>query len=245
MQSIDMLVDATREFLHQTATFLPKLLLAMLVVVVGWLIAKAVRFAVERALRAINFNVLTERAGTDNFLRQAGMSGDTTTVFGLLAFWLVILATLIIAFNGMGLTYITDLLGRAVLFAPKLLIAMLIMVFGSYCARFVGNAVQNYCEDAQIPDAEMLGRLVRYGIMLFVVMIALSQVEVGGDIVQRTFLIILAGLMLAIGLAFGLGGKDWAASMLQRLNSVASTSCKWPMARLPAGQRRVPPPNGK
>ena len=216
MQSIDMLVDATREFLHQTATFLPRLLLAMLVVVVGWLIAKAVRFAVERALRAINFNVLTERAGTDNFLRQAGMSGDTTTVFGLLAFWLVILATLIIAFNGMGLTYITDLLGRVVLFAPKLLIGMLIMVFGSYCARFVGNAVQSYCENAQIPDAEVLGRLVRYAIMLFVVMIALSQVEVGGDIVQRTFLIILAGLMLAIALAFGLGGKDWAASLLQR-----------------------------
>ena len=216
MQSIDMLVDATREFLHQTATFLPRLLLAMLVVAVGWLIAKAVRFAVERGLRAINFNVLTDRAGTDNFLRQAGMRGDTTTVFGLLAFWLVVLATLIIAFNGMGLTYITDLLGRVVLFAPKLLIAMLIMVFGSYCARFVGNAVQNYCLDAQIPDADVLGGIVRYAIMLFVVMIALSQVEVGGDIVQRTFLIILAGLMLAIGLAFGLGGKDWAASMLQR-----------------------------
>jgi Conserved TM helix len=216
MQSIDMLVDATREFLHQTAAFLPKLLLALLVVAIGWLIAKAVRFAVERALRAINFNVLTERAGTDNFLRQAGMQGDTTTLFGLLAFWLIILAALIIAFNGMGLTYITDLLGRVVIFVPKLLIAMLVMVFGSYSARFVGNAVQSYCQDAQIPDAEMLGRLVRYGIMLFVIMIALSQVEVGGDIVQRTFLIILAGLMLAIALAFGLGGKDWAAAMLQR-----------------------------
>jgi hypothetical protein len=216
MQSIDYLVDATREFFHQTAAFLPKLLLALLVVVVGWLLAKAVRFAVERALRAINFNVLTERAGTDNFLKQAGMRGDTTTLFGLVAFWLVIVAALIIAFNGMGLTYLPDLLGRAVLFTPKLLIAMLIMVFGSYCARFVGNAVQNYCVDAQIPDADVLGRLVRYAIMLFVVMIALSQVEVGGDIVQRTFLIILAGLMLAIALAFGLGGKEWAASMLQR-----------------------------
>jgi hypothetical protein len=216
MQSIDMLVDATREFLHQTAAFLPKLLLALLVVAIGWLIAKAVRFAAERALRAINFNVLTERAGTDHFLRQAGMRGDTTTLFGLVAFWLVVLAALIIAFNGMGLTYITDLLGRVVIFVPKLLIAMLVMVFGSYCARFVGNAVQSYCQDAQIPDAEMLGRLVRYAIMLFVVMIALSQVEVGGDIVQRTFLIILAGLMLAIALAFGLGGKDWAASLLQR-----------------------------
>jgi hypothetical protein len=128
----------------------------------------------------------------------------------------VILATLIMAFNGMGLTYIPDLLGRAVLFAPKLLIAMLIRVFGSYCARFVGNAVQNYCLDAHIPDAEVLGGLVRYAMMLFVVMIALSQVEVGGDIVQRTFLIILAGLMLAIALAFGLGGREWAASLLQR-----------------------------
>lgn len=216
MQSIDMLVDATREFLHQTAAFLPKLLLGLLVVMIGWLLAKVVRFAVERALRAINFNVLTERAGTDNFLRQAGMQGDTTTLFGLVVFWLVIIAALVIAFNGMGLTYLPDLLGRAVLFAPKLFIAMLIMVFGSYCASVVGNAVQNYCLDARIADAEVLGRLVRYAIMLFVVMIALSQIEVGGDIVQRTFLIILAGLMLAFALAFGLGGKDWAASLLQR-----------------------------
>src|ERR1700676_1079115 len=216
MQSIDMVVDATREFLHQIAAFLPRLLLALLVVVVGWLFAKAVRFTVERALRAVNFNVLTERAGTDNFLRQAGISRDTTTLFGIVAFWLVFLAALIIAFNGLVLTYITDLLGRVVLFTPKLLIAMLIVVFGSYCARFVGDAVQSHCIDAQIPDADMLGRVVRYVIMTFVVMIALSQVEVGGDIVQRTFLIILAGLMLALALAFGLGGKDWAAALLQR-----------------------------
>src|ERR1700761_6337029 len=106
MQSIDMFLDATREFLHQFAAFLPRLLLALLVVAVGWLLAKAARFAVERALLAINFSVLTERAGTDNFLRQAGMRGDTATLFGLVAFWVVILAALIIAFNGLGLTYI-------------------------------------------------------------------------------------------------------------------------------------------
>jgi hypothetical protein len=216
MQSIDMFVDATREFLHQIAAFLPRLLLALLVVVAGWLFAKAVRFMVERALRAVNFGVLTERAGTDNFLRQAGLRGDTTRLFGLVAFWLVVLATLIIAFNGLGLTYITDLLGRAVLFTPKLLVAMLLVIFGSYCARFIGNAVSTYCLDAHIQDADMLGRIVRYVIMTLVVMIALSQIEIGGDIVQRAFLIILAGLMLALALAFGLGGKDWAASLLQR-----------------------------
>jgi len=111
------------------------------VVAIGWLLSKAARFAVERGLRAVNFTVLTERAGTDNFLQQAGLRGDTTTLFGLVAYWVAILATLMIAFNGLGLTYITDLLGRVVLFTPKLLVAMLVVVFGRIAARFVGGAV--------------------------------------------------------------------------------------------------------
>src|SRR5271154_3945445 len=216
MQSIDLLLEAAREFLHQIAAFLPRLLLALFVLAVGWLLGKAARFDVERGLRAMNFTVLTERAGTDNFLHQAGMRGDTTTLFGLVAYWLVILATLMIAFNGLGLTYITDLLGRVVWFTPKLLVSMLVVVFGSYCARFVGGAVQAYCENVQIPDADLLGRIARYLIVIFVVMIALGEIEIGGDIVQRTFLILLGGLVLAFALAFGLGGKDWAAAMLER-----------------------------
>ena len=144
------------------------------------------------------------------------MRGDTTTLFGLIAYWLVILAALIVACNGLGLTYITVLLGRALLFVPKLLVAILVIIFGSYFARFVGEAVQTYCADAGIPDADLLGRIARYLIMTFVVMIALSQVEVGGDIVQKTFLIVLGGFVLALALAFGLGGREWAAAMLER-----------------------------
>jgi hypothetical protein len=216
MQSIDMLLEMSRQFLQQTAAFLPHLVLAVAIVFIGWLLAKAVRFALEKALRAVNFNVLTERAGTDHFLQQGGLQGDTTTVFGLFAYWVVILAALIAAFSELGLPYITELLQRVELFMPKVLVAMLVVVLGSYFARFVGEAVNTYCVDAQIPDADILGKIARYLIMTFVVMIALSQVEVGGDIVQRTFLIILAGLVLALALAFGLGGREWAATMLER-----------------------------
>ena len=216
MKSIDMLLETTREFLQQIAALLPRLTLAFAVLLVGWLAAKAVRFAVERALRAVNFHVLTERSGTDNFLQQGGLRGDTTTLFGLFAYWLVMLAALIIAFNGLGVTYITDLLQRLVLFSPKILVAMLVIIFGSYFARFVGSAVHTYCVGAKVADADVLSRLARYLIMTFVVMIALSQIEVGGDIVQKTFLIILGGLMLALALAFGLGGKNWAAALLER-----------------------------
>jgi hypothetical protein len=211
-----MLLDTTREFIHHIAEFLPRLVLALAVVAVGWLVAKAVRYAAEKALRAVNFNVLTERAGTDRFLQQGGLQGDTTTMFGLFAYFVVILASLIIAFDELRFNYIADLLQRVELFAPKILVAMLILVLGSYFARFVGEAVHTYCTDAQISDADILGKIARYLIMTFVVMIALSQVEVGGDIVQRTFLIVLAGLVLALALAFGLGGREWAAAMLER-----------------------------
>jgi hypothetical protein len=202
--------------MRQTAEYLPRLLGALVVILVGWLLAKLTRFLVARALRAMNFNVLTERAGTDNFLAQAGMRGDTCTLFGMVGSWLVMLVALVDAANRLGLTYIADTLHRLVLFGPKLLIAMLVVIFGSYCARFIGNAVLNFCIQAQVPDGDMLSRIARYTVMTFVVMIALSQMEVGGEIVQHTFLIILAGLMLAFALAFGLGGKDWAASLLER-----------------------------
>jgi len=216
MQSIDMLLDTTREFLHQAAALLPRLILALFVMLVGWLLAKLVRFALEKALRAVNFNVLTERAGTDLFLQRGGLRGDTTTLFGLLAYWMVIIAALMIAFNGLGLIYIADLLQRLELFAPKVLVAGLVLILGSYFARFVGESVEAYCRGAQIADGDMLGKIARYLIMAFVLMIALSQVEIGGDILQRTFLIILAGVVLALALAFGLGGKDWAAALLER-----------------------------
>ena len=214
--SLDLLPDTAREFLHQAAELMPRVALALAIVLAGWLLAKAIRFAVERALRAVNFNVLTERAGTDHFLQQGGLRGDTTTLFGLVAYWLVILAAFMSAFSTLGLTHITDLLHEVVLFAPKILVAMLVVVLGSYFARFVGGAVATYCLEANIADADLLGKLAQYLIMAFVIMIALSQVEIGGDIVQRTFLVILGGIVLALALAFGLGGKDWAAALLER-----------------------------
>jgi hypothetical protein len=67
-----------------------------------------------------------------------------------------------------------------------------------------------------LQDADILGRLAQYAILAFVVLIALDQVNVGGDIVRQTFLIVLAGVVLALALAFGIGGKDWAAEMLER-----------------------------
>ena len=216
MDNVDMLLEPVRVFLAQVGAFLPRLALAVAVLIAGWLVAKAARFAVTRGLRAINFNVLTERAGIDGFLQQGGLKSDTTGIFAALVYWLVILAALLIAFNSVGLTYITDLLGKVVLFVPKVIVALLIVTFGAYFARFVSTAVITYCKNIGIQDAALLGTVAQYAIMAFVALIALDQVDVGGEIVRESFLVILAGVVFALALAFGLGGKDWAAERLER-----------------------------
>ncbi len=215
-EEVSMLLEPARAFLLQVGQFLPKLLLAAIVLVAGWLLAKAARFAVARGLRAINFHVLGERAGVDGFLKQGGIDTDSVGILALLVFWLVILAALIIAFNGLGLTYITDLLGRIALFLPHVIVAVLILLFGSYFAQFVGNTVASYSRRAQLRDAELLGTLCRYAVLTFVVLIMLDHVSVGGAIVRESFLIVLAGVVLGLALAFGLGGQRKAAQLLER-----------------------------
>jgi flagellar biosynthesis protein FliQ len=216
MDRFEVMLEPVRVFMRQMGDFLPRLAIALVVLVVGYFIAKAVKFAISRGLRAINFNVMTERAGIDGFLRAGGIRSDGTDIIALVFYWVVILIALVIGFNSLGLGYITDLLSRVLIFVPKVLVAMLILAFGSYFAGFIGQAVAAYCKKVQLQDAELLGRLCQYAILIFVVLIALDQVEIGGEIVRQTFLIVLAGVVFALALAFGLGGKDWAAEILER-----------------------------
>lgn len=216
MSNFDVVIEPLRAFLVQIGAYLPRLAVAIVVLIVGWLVAKAARFAFVKAMRALNFHVLTERAGVDGFLQQGGTESDTTDVFGVVIYWVVVLVALIIAFNGLGLTQVTDLLTRVLLFLPKLLVGLLVIIFGSYFGRFVGNAVQTYLRNIGISDAELLGRVAQYAIVVFVVLIAIDQLDIGGALVQQTFLILLAGVVLALALAFGIGGRDWAAGLLAR-----------------------------
>ncbi len=215
MDNMEMLLEPLRASLRQLGEFLPHVLLAIVILVLGWLVAKAARFAVVRMLRAVNFHIVTEKAGIDHFLKQGGGEADTVHFLGLLVYWLALLAALMIAFNSLGLTYVTDLIGRVVLFVPKVMVAVLILAFGAYFARFVGAAVTAYCKNVGISDAELLGRLALYAIMTFVILIGLDQLGLG-DIIRQTFLILFAAIGLALALAFGIGGAKRAGEFLDR-----------------------------
>ena len=216
MDRMDSLLEPLQVMWERFVAFLPQLAFAIVVLIAGWLLAKAARFAVVKALRAINFNVLSERAGLDGFLKQGGIRSDTTDIFGVLVYWLVVLAAFVAAFNALGMSYITDLLRQVVMFVPRLMVALVILAFGAYFARFIAGAVMVYCRNIGLQDGDILGRLAQYAILAFVVLIALEQMQIGGDIVRHSFLILFAGLVLALALAFGIGAQGLVADLLER-----------------------------
>jgi hypothetical protein len=215
MDNINVMIEPIRASLHQIGAFLPRVALAVAILIIGWLIAKAVRFAVVRTLRALNFNVITDKAGIDAFLRQGGGDIDTIAVLGALTYWLVILAAMMIAFNSLDLAYVTDLIGRIVLFVPRVMIAVVVLVCGASFARFVSAALTVYLQNIGAGEAALLGRLCMYAIMVFVILIALDQLGLG-DILRQTFLILVGAASLGLALAFGLGGQRRAAELIEK-----------------------------
>lgn len=239
METFGSQLEPLRAVLYQIGAFLPRLVLGLVIMLAGWLIAKGMRVGTVKAMRAFNFNVLFERSGLDSFLRQGGSSGDTTRIFGGLVFWLVLLLAALVAASAMGLPQVTELLRRVVWFLPRLFVGLLILAFGSYFARFVGGTVASYGRSAKLRDAAFLGKVAQYAIMVFVILVTLDQTQIGGDLIRQSFLVILTGVVFALALAFGLGGRQWAADRIESW---------WPSARKPEpgpGGTSPPPDSGR
>ncbi|MBE9516281.1 MAG: hypothetical protein IME93_04835 [Proteobacteria bacterium] len=216
MDQVSVALDTMQTFWTQFIQFLPTFIAAFVVLVAGWLLAKAVAYGVVKGLKLVNFNTLTDRAGIDKFLKQGGIKKTTIDIIGVLIYWLIILATWLVAFNMLGLTVVSDLVSRLTQFIPHVIVAILILTIGLYFARFISDSVVAYGKNVGMDDAEIMGRLARYSIMVFVIIIALGQMNIGEAILYPAFLILFGGIVLALALAFGIGGQKWAAGQIDK-----------------------------
>jgi hypothetical protein len=217
MDQVDVVLEPLKYFTSQLAYFLPRLLIAVVVLVLGWLLAKLLCATVIRSLKAMHFGNLAQKAGIDNFLERGGFKRTTGEIIGLMIYWIVILATLLVASNIAGLTVVSDLFGETLQFIPKVIVAVLILTIGLYFAIFISDIVLAYAMNVGFVDAELVGRIIRYAIVAFVVIIALGQMDIGTNILVPAFLIMFGGVTFALALAFGLGGQKWAESQFDKL----------------------------
>jgi hypothetical protein len=140
-------------------------------------------------------------------------------VLAELMYWLVMLVVIVLVSDSLGLTKVTELFNRVALYIPNIIIAIIVLVFGTLLARAVNRVLFAYLKNMGVDGALTLSTISEYAIQIFVVFVALEQLNIGTQLLTTAFAIGFGAVALALAIAFGLGGKDWAASVLNRLSN--------------------------
>lgn len=216
-----ILVQPIQSLLTQLLGFLPNFLGALLILLVGWLIAKALEGVVVGLLKTVQLDRLAERIQLADVLTKGGIRQKLSELIGVIIYWLAMLMVVIVALNALQLTVAAELLERVVTFLPNVVASIFILIVGIFAASFVAATVRTAASNAGVAQSQVLSEIAQGVVIIFSGVAALQQL--GIQFVGEVFLIILAGFSLALGLAFGLGCKDragrWLESFLEQLSS--------------------------
>ncbi|UCC94741.1 MAG: hypothetical protein JSW40_07985 [Candidatus Omnitrophota bacterium] len=212
-----LVAEPVKEMLTRIAGFIPTLVGVLIILVVGWIIAKMVRGAVIRLLKMIRFNAIAEKAGISKILSRGEIRITASQLLGALAYWLVMIMVLAMVVNLMGLTVASQLLGGLLAYIPKVIAGLFVLILGLFLGNLVSGIVHTAASNADLPSPEMLSNLSKWAIVIFAMTISLKQLGIAPLLVSTTFNIFFAGVCLALALAFGLGGREMAARYLEEL----------------------------
>ena len=203
-------------------SFLPKLIGAVIVFLIGVLIAGALKKVVVRLAVWLKLEYLAEKLELKSSLQKIGIQLSVGELLGWIVKWFIIIAALLAATDILEWSQLTDFIKQALLYVPNVMIAVLILLAGTLLANFVRNIVHRAVVAARLESAEFLAGIARWAIFLFSLLAALSQLQVAPSMIQPLFAGLVAMLALAAGLAFGLGGKEQASRFLDRLRKEIS-----------------------
>lgn len=212
-----LIADPVREMLTKIMAYLPVLLGALIILVVGWLIAKAIRQLVDWLLTTVRFDMLADKAGISEVLRKGNLKTTASQVVSGLVYWLIMIMVLVMVVNALGLPKASDILASLFAYVPKVIAALFVLVVAMFLANFVSGIVRTAAGNANLPRPEIFAGISRWAIIIFAITISLGELGIGTLLVTATFNIILGGVCLALALAFGLGGKDAAAKYIEEL----------------------------
>ncbi len=202
----------------EIAFFLPRFFLAVAVFLVGWLLARLLRYVLIKVCHIIRLDVAAEKSGIDEFLRQGGVQYNTVALFANIIYWFAVIVVIFTALNVVGMQSAGEVVNQIIYYVPNVLVAMVILLVGTMLARFVRGIVLAYLKNVGMHGASTVSMLGQYAIIFFAAFLALHQLKIGGEILTSAFQIAFGAVCLAAALAFGLGGRDLAARYLAKLS---------------------------
>ncbi|MGA2071184.1 MAG: hypothetical protein ABSG97_07515 [Sedimentisphaerales bacterium] len=218
----ELIADPVRQMLAKILAYLPILLGALIILIVGWIVAKLIRRAVDWLLKAVRFDVMANKTGITEVLRKGDLKITASQVVSGLVYWLIIIMVLVMTVDALGLPKASDILASVFAYVPKVIVALLVLIVAMFLAGFVSGIVRTACGNANLPKPELIAGISRWAIIIFAATIAMEELGIAPLLVGTAFNIILGGIVLALALAFGLGGKDAAARYLEDLRKKRS-----------------------
>ncbi len=212
----EILIDPALEAVSPLLEMAPRLLLFVATLLVGLLLAYLVKKLVILIAGLLSFNVLAYRIGLSSIVSKAWYDQTPVMLLGRVFYWLVLFLHLILAVSFLHVETLNRLLASTVAAIPLFAVAFVIFVVGYFVSRFLGRATLIALVNSQYRSARLIAFLVRGIILIFFIAIATDYIGVGRGIVEATFAIMLGGFVLALAIAFGLGGKDIARETLER-----------------------------
>jgi len=213
----NLIEEPIRQMLTRILAYLPVLLGALLILLIGWLVAKAIRRIVDWLLTTVHFDALADKAGISEVLRKGEFKINARNIISGLVYWLIMIMVLVMTVDALGLPKASDVLASLFAYVPKVIAALLVLIVAMFLASFVSGIVRMAAGNANLPKPGLLAGISRWAIIIFAVTISLVELGVAPLLVTATFNIILGGIVLGLALAFGLGGKDAAARYLEEL----------------------------
>ena len=194
---------------------IPKIIGFLVILIIGWIIASLIAKAVASLLRAVKFNDLAQRSGFSGFVRNMGIQTDASGVLATIAKWFVRLIVLVVAFDALGLPAVSEVLQQFLAWIPNLVVAMVVLVIGGLAANALASLVRGATAQAGFGNPELLANVARITVWGFAIVVAVNQVGIATTLVNTLFMGLIGALALALGLAFGLGGRDTAAEVVR------------------------------
>lgn len=210
-----VVVGPFQQLVLQVMNKIPSVLAAIVLLLVGMLVASGLRAAVEKFLKFIRLDEHTDKIRLNEVLSRLGFGRSPGQVVGFLVYWLVILVFLLSAANAVELTVVSELLEQFVLFIPKVIGAVLVLAGGLLLGHLVAEIVRNAAIANRLDGAVGLSKTAQFVVIVFASIMALEQIDIDTSIVTSSVQIILAAIGLGLAIAFGLGGKDKAAEIIR------------------------------
>jgi len=195
-------------------TGIPKIIGFLVILVIGWLVASALAGVVAAVLRGIRFNDLAQRSGFAGFVRNMGVQTDSSGAIATVTKWFVRLITLTVAFDALGLPAVSQVLQQLLLWLPNLVVALVILVIGGLAANALSSLVRGATRQGGLGNPDLLANIARIAVWGFAIVVAVNQIGIATTLVNTLFMGFVGALALALGLAFGLGGRDTASRIV-------------------------------